>query len=94
MWRQNTPVDKLGSKQDLSSILDDYEDHDTVPKGSGNNWIFNPNSTQRWEGIVLKRDMGCRSLWGDDRIKDMMLRSLATPDIYFETINYKDIKYK
>ena len=94
MWRQNTPVDKLGSSQDLSQILDNWENHDAVPGGSGNNWIFNPDSTQRWNDIVLERDSDCRSVWGDERIRDMMLQSLAAHDIYFETINFRNINYK
>lgn len=73
MWEQNTPVDTTGMSQDLSKILDDWEKHDSAPGGSGNNWIFNPGSTQRWKDIVLERDEQCRSFWGDDKIRDMML---------------------
>ena len=94
MWRQNTPVDKLASSQDLSQILDNWKNHEGVPGGSGNNWIFNPDSTQRWNDIVLERDSDCRSVWGDERIRDMMLQSLAAHDIYFETINFRNINYK
>ena len=94
MWRQNTPVDKLASSQDLSQILDNWKNHEGVPGGSGNNWIFNPDSTQRWNDIVLERDSDCRSVWGDERIRDMMLESLAAHDIYFETINFRNINYK
>ena len=94
MWRQNTPIDKLGSSQDLSQILDNWENHEGVPGGSGNNWIFNPESTQRWDDIVLERDSDSRSVWGDEQIRDMMLQSLSAHDIYFETINFRNINYK
>lgn len=95
MWEQNTSVDTTGMSQDLSKILDDWEKHDPVPGGSGNNWIFNPQSTQRWEDIVLERDEQCRSFWGDGKIAEMMISNLnnITP-FNPETINYKSIRYK
>ena len=95
MWKQNTPVDTTGMNQDLSKILDDWEKHDSVPGGSGNNWIFNPQSTQRWKDIVLERDEQCRSFWGDGKIAEMMISNLnnITPSNP-ETINYKSIRYK
>lgn len=83
------------ANQDLSKILDDFELTGTVPNGSGNNWIWNPESTQRWSGIKLGRLENSRLIWGDERVAKMMISNLnnITPSNP-ETINYNSIRYK
>lgn len=84
-----------GANQDLSKILDDFELTGSVPNGSGNNWIWNPESTRRWPGITLGRLENSRLIWGDERVAQMMISNLnkTTPTIP-ETINFYSVRYK
>ena len=91
MWEdtQYEPITAHGN-QDLRKILDDFEKTGSVPGGSGNNWIFNPQSTRRWPGIILEGSNEA-VLALDSRSVEMMLDSLNDMQGYHAAINRRDL---
>lgn len=76
--------------QDLRKILDDFEHTGSVPGGSGNNWIFNPQSTRRWPGIILEGSNEA-VLALDARSVEMMLYALDDVQGYHAAINRRSL---
>ena len=91
MWEDTRyePITAHGN-QDLRKILDDFEKTGSVPGGSGNNWIFNPQSTRRWPGIILEGSNDS-VLALDARSVEMMLDSLDDVQGYRAAINRRNI---
>jgi len=91
MWEdtQYEPITAHGN-QDLRKILDDFEKTGSVPGGSGNNWIFNPQSTRRWPGIILEGSNEA-VLALDARSVEMMLGSLDDVQGYHAAINRRPL---
>ena len=87
MWEDTRyePITAHGN-QDLRKILDDFEKTGSVPGGSGNNWIFNPQSTRRWPGIILEGSNEA-VLALDSRSVKMMLDNLDDTQGYHAAIN-------
>ncbi len=91
MW-EDTQYDaqKAVGNQDLRKILDDFEKTGSVPGGSGNNWIFNPQSTRRWPDILLEGSNDS-VLALDARSVKMMLDNLDDVQGYHAAINRRDL---
>ena len=91
MW-EDTQYDaqKAMGNQDLRKILDDFEKTGSVPGGSGNNWIFNPQSTRRWPDILLEGSNDS-VLALDARSVKMMLDSLDDMQGYHAAINRRNL---
>ena len=91
MWEDNQyDAQKAWGNQDLRKILDDFDHTGPVPGGSGNNWIFNPQSTRRWPDILLEGSNDS-VLALDARSVKMMLDSLDYMQGYHAAINRRDL---
>jgi len=78
------------ANQDLKKILDNFDKTGPVPNGTGNNWIFNPSSTRRWNAMVLEGSN--ESILALDGIGvNMMLDTLNATQSFYAAINGRTI---